>query len=278
MLRRAIRSYDRALNARPLRTKIMTSLSMISAGDVLRQTAFERRREWDGARTARMATFGLTVHPIWAHFWFGYLERWLGTAAAGASGAAVLRLGLQKMVCDQLLSAPLFLGIFAAQQMALRGGGLDDVRRNLRETWLETIKSGWSFWSVAHTINFCFVPLHWRILYMNVASVAIYSWFSGIQAATAGAQRSPLDALYRLLGGAGSGLGRWAEPYFLGAMGAGWLGFVASGLRCRRRVGTGSLIGWSCIGLAGVAALAGALREEEADRTDEADESACAAG
>lgn len=266
LLRRAAQRYDAALNARPIRTKIATSFTMISLGDVLRQTALERApaedqraARWDPQRTARMAAFGLTVHPVWAHHWFNYLERWHGAAPRGASAAAVLRLGVRKMLCDQLLSAPLFLGTMIAMQALLRGGGLDGVRRNLRETWLETIKSGWCFWSVAHTVNFALVPVHWRVLYMNVASIAIYSWFSGIQAATTGAQRTPLDALYRALGGAGGGLGRWAEPYFLSAMGAGWAAFVVAGLRGRGRVGLGRLAGWTAVGGAGLGGLGCAL-------------------
>ena len=107
MARRLVSWYDRHLRTAPIRTKALTSFTILTGADVIRQRFFEAPRIappvhrdgivngtvngstgaavhipracedhpvhaesagwWDSERTARMELFSCSLHPIWVH-------------------------------------------------------------------------------------------------------------------------------------------------------------------------------------------------------------------
>jgi hypothetical protein len=93
MARRLVSWYDGHLRNAPIRTKAVTSFTILTGADLCRQRFFEApprmrcgdsaerapRCEdrvdlapvadtwWDKERTARMALFSCSLHPIWVH-------------------------------------------------------------------------------------------------------------------------------------------------------------------------------------------------------------------
>ena len=54
---------------------------------------------------------------------------------------------------------------------------LQELRRDfmaVQEKLLPTVVTGWKLWPAAHIINFAFVPLRHRILYINLISVCTH--------------------------------------------------------------------------------------------------------
>jgi hypothetical protein len=76
--RQAWKAYERALERRPLATKVATSVVGFALGDVLCQV-FNRPTSgtwhYDVARTARMAAFGGAVGGPIGHYWFNFLDK-----------------------------------------------------------------------------------------------------------------------------------------------------------------------------------------------------------
>lgn len=116
MARRLYKWYDGALRTAPLRTKVATSFTILTSADVIRQAFFENPPPsqrattadsddirggtpaalaapdwWDTDRTARMALFSCTLHPVWIHHWFNFLEHWRPSAALSAPTSVVLK-------------------------------------------------------------------------------------------------------------------------------------------------------------------------------------------
>ena len=120
-LRRAVTWYDGRLKAAPLRTKIFTSFTILTSADILRQAFFEAPSSpaagatctqqqgllwgwWETERTARMAIFSCSLHPVWIHHWFNFLEHWRPSAPLTAPPTTVLRVAMIKTAIDQFAS------------------------------------------------------------------------------------------------------------------------------------------------------------------------------
>ena len=67
---------------------------------------------------------------------------------------------------------PVFVvaGYFTGRTL-LQGQGLDAVRQRLRDSLWETVRTSWIFWPAVNVLNFALVPLEFRVLYANLASV-----------------------------------------------------------------------------------------------------------
>ena len=100
-LRRAVRWYDGCLTASPLRTKIATSVSILSFADVARQfwgEGHDTADTFDTERTMRMAAFGGMIHAPWIHYWFNFIERQLPALPAGSPRGKLAKMAVKKMI------------------------------------------------------------------------------------------------------------------------------------------------------------------------------------
>jgi len=52
----------------------------------------------------------------------------------------------------------------------LEGHGLEAIAEKLRTKWKGTVLAAWKFWPPANVINFAFVKLQYRVLYVNFLS------------------------------------------------------------------------------------------------------------
>eukprot|EP01048_Picozoa_sp_COSAG05_P031511 COSAG05_NODE_11545_length_508_cov_1.078240_1_plen_150_part_10 len=146
-LLRGVAWYDGHLKAAPIRTKIATSVTILTAADVIRQGLELRRsattvqssapllREsppaagapfpgLDYARTARMSLWGCTGHPLTIHYWMMTMERWQGSLALTAAKTSIVKLAAKKVAIDQFTASPVFLGAFLCWSTLLEGKGL----------------------------------------------------------------------------------------------------------------------------------------------------------
>lgn len=246
--RRLVVRYDAALTATPIRTKVATSFSILTGADVVRQLAVERRPTLDAARTARMAAWGATVHPIWIHYWFQCMEAWRPSYAVitAANRGAVARLTLQKVAVDTLSGSPAFIAMFLAIAAALESrGSLAAVREKLRADWLSTACAAWSFWPAAHLVSLSVIPVHWRLLYINVLSLGWGTYLSGVAASTTSTTstttpaRLPVDRAWNTLTGGTHGLAgaRGAHVAILGVTSVAWASLAALYIRTFARTG-----------------------------------------
>ncbi|KAJ5484633.1 Mpv17/PMP22 [Penicillium expansum] len=137
-----LRWYQSKLAKRPILTASITSAFLFSSGDVLAQQAVDRRglQKHDFARTGRMALYGGVVFGPAATTWFGILQRHVvlkGTASTTAARVAV----------DQLFFA------------------------RWKAAFVPAYKANLMVWPFVQGVNFTFIPVELRLLFVNVISL-----------------------------------------------------------------------------------------------------------
>eukprot|EP01048_Picozoa_sp_COSAG05_P004682 COSAG05_NODE_261_length_12717_cov_4.824061_3_plen_314_part_00 len=253
-LRRSIAWYDGHLKASPIRTKVATSVSILTVADVIRQGLELRRGDdsagLDYARTGRMSIWGCTGHPLTIHYWMMMMERWQGSLPLTAPKGQIVKMAARKVAIDQFTASPVFLGAFLCWSTLLEGKGIDGCRQKLRDDWWTMIKFGWSTWFVGHFISFAVVPVHWRVLYINIVSIGFGTVLSQVanlpppgssnDAEGHQAVLTPLDMLYRQVRGPDAMF--WSVEGATVAVGAAWLAAAASIARNRAAIGPVGLV------------------------------------
>lgn len=75
-------------------------------------------------------------------------------------------------------SRPLYdTGYFTVRSI-LEGTGLKGASEKLQTRFLSTLFGAWRFWPMANAVNFWFVPMQFRVLYMNVLSLFWTGWLT----------------------------------------------------------------------------------------------------
>jgi len=156
--------YNALLDAQPLLTKALTSLTGFTVGDVLAQCFIEKDgKPYDIMRTIRMGSFGFLLHGTTGHFFYGFLDSRLpGTAPKTVA---------TKVFIDQTMWNPIFGCMFFGYLNLCEGKSFQDYTNKLKADLKTAVMGSWVVWVPAHTINFAFVPPSQRLLYINTIQI-----------------------------------------------------------------------------------------------------------
>ncbi|TLD28655.1 hypothetical protein PspLS_03540 [Pyricularia sp. CBS 133598] len=155
--------YQARLAARPLLTQSITTAVLFATGDITAQQLVEKRglEKHDFVRTGRMFAYGGIIFGPAATTWFGILQRRVVLKNANATILA-------RVAVDQSLFAPTFVGIFLSSMAILEG---TSPQEKLKSTYFTALTSNYMLWPFVQLVNFKFVPLHHRVLFVNVISI-----------------------------------------------------------------------------------------------------------
>lgn len=106
-----------------------------------------------------LAVFG----PV-ATTWFGILQRHVVLKGAASTTAA-------RVAADQVFFAPIQLTCFLSSMAIMEG--VDPVER-LKTAFVPAYKANLMVWPFVQGVNFTFVPLELRLLFVNVISLGEY--------------------------------------------------------------------------------------------------------
>ncbi|KAG6598128.1 SYM1 protein [Phytophthora cinnamomi] len=177
-------AYDRWLRDSPLLTKGVTSAVLFGIGDRVAQRIERSESAGDNGdpnsddpddrhglhRTARMMLWGGVLFAPVGHAWYNFLER----AVRGKGAAAVAK----KIAADQLVfSPPLSLAFFTYAGCS-EGKPLRDTVDTAVAKLPPTLAVNWTVWPLVHVCTFGFVPLQYRILFINVVNVGWSAFLS----------------------------------------------------------------------------------------------------
>lgn len=167
--------YQARLAARPLLTQSITTSILFATGDSIAQQAVEKRglANHDLARTGRMALYGGVIFGPAATTWYKILQRNVNLRTNGATIAA-------RVAADQLLFAPTFIGVFLSSMAVLEGGSPSD---KLAKSYVPALTANYMIWPLVQAVNFRFVPLHHRVLFVNVISIGWNCYLSFLNSA-----------------------------------------------------------------------------------------------
>lgn len=156
--------YLKQLQEKPLRTKALTSAAIASLSDIIAQTLI-LRSSYNWKRTACMALLGGLWNGPSTHFWQKLMERLF----PGKSDPATV---LRKTCIDQLTFGPLCTIVFMGYtSLVLDGRGWAGTKQRLAADYWGNQRNGWRLWPVASLLSYQFVPLQFRVLFLNSVSL-----------------------------------------------------------------------------------------------------------
>ncbi|ERM98257.1 protein sym-1 [Amborella trichopoda] len=155
--------YLMLLEKYPVYTKALTSALLTLIGDLVCQLLIEKVSVLDSKRTFLFTLLGLVLVGPTLHFWYLKLSNLV--TQPGGSGA------LLRLLLDQFLFSPLFIGFFMSTIVTLEGRPSEVVPR-LRQEWFSTILANWQLWIPFQFLNFLYVPQQFQVLAANFIALA----------------------------------------------------------------------------------------------------------
>ncbi|XP_060204317.1 protein sym-1 [Lycium barbarum] len=150
--------YLSLLEKYPVWTKAVTSALLTLCGDLICQLWIDQVASVDVKRTFLITFLGLVLVGPTLHFWYLYLSKLV--TSPGLSGT------LMRLVIDQFLFAPIFVGVFLSSLVTLEGRS-SQVIPKLQQEWFSSVLANWQLWIPFQFINFRFVPQQFQVLAAN---------------------------------------------------------------------------------------------------------------
>ncbi|GLT88000.1 hypothetical protein SLE2022_060460 [Rubroshorea leprosula] len=142
----------------PVLTKAITSALLTLIGDLICQLAIDQVPSLDVKRTFLFTLLGMVLVGPTLHFWYLYLSKLV--TLPGASGAFL------RLVLDQFIFSPIFIGVFLATLMTLEGKP-EQVVPKLEQEWFSAVLANWQLWIPFQFLNFRYVPQQFQVLAAN---------------------------------------------------------------------------------------------------------------
>ncbi|KAI5071020.1 hypothetical protein GOP47_0013271 [Adiantum capillus-veneris] len=161
--------YLLLLNKHPVTTKGITSALLTLFGDLVCQLMIEKSETIDFTRLGIFTLLGLLLVGPTLHFWYLILSKWL-------PGPGTLR-AVARLILDQFLFSPIFIGVFISALMTLEGHSHDIVPK-LKQDWLNVVFANWKIWIPFQFFNFLLVPQQLQVLAANVIALAWNTYLS----------------------------------------------------------------------------------------------------
>jgi len=207
-------AYCRELELRPLVTKVWSTALVSGLGNAICQNIERRQAESEGREPKpldleRLLVYslmgGLYVGPV-LHFWF-FIPEWL-IRQPGVKGLPKVGKTIASVGIDQTVLAPIMNGVayyaykligvgVAGARGVLRGdsdaktalslrsvsqGVTDAVNETtelLKTEYVPMMKMQYTIWPLAAVINYSFVPVDLRVLFVSAMSVIWSAYLSG---------------------------------------------------------------------------------------------------
>lgn len=113
---------------------------------------------FDWHRLLRMTIVGTLYGPL-HHYYYGWVDRILPKS----DGKSVFN----KIMLDQFVASPLFIVSYFYSAGILEGGSIKDCNNELKFKFFTIYKADWIVWPPCQFINFYYLPLQYRVLYIN---------------------------------------------------------------------------------------------------------------
>lgn len=166
-----LKLYRKLLHTRPLITNVLTTATFMTTGDITSQLILQDKEKYDLDQTKRFAIAGLIYVGPLARGCIVLVERLFGPTKS-------LLLLSKKVLFDQLLSAPIFLAGNITTLTYLKSQSFDEVQKEIRQSYFNLLKLGYSFWPFVQLLNFYFIPVAYRVVFGSGAALIYNVLFS----------------------------------------------------------------------------------------------------
>lgn len=161
--------YLLLLNNHPVTTKAITSALLNLFGDLVCQLMIEKSETVDLKRIGIFTLLGLVLVGPTLHFWYLTLSKLV-------PGPGIAKTGV-RLVLDQFLFSPIFIGAFFSALLTLEGHTSSIVPK-LRQDWPSAVVANWKIWIPFQFLNFLLVPQQLQVLAANVISLGWNTYLS----------------------------------------------------------------------------------------------------
>ncbi|OWF35546.1 mpv17-like protein 2 [Mizuhopecten yessoensis] len=167
-------------------TNTLATGGLLALGDCITQTmekAYARRESGDldkkvpmtnhnWGRTGRMFTIGVMVGPF-NHLWYTkIIDKIVKTG--GVQGT------VKRILADQAFAGPFFCFSFFFGMGMLEGRGVDGALQEVKDKFLTVYVIDWFVWPPAQFINFYYLPVKLRVVYVSFLTLiwnTFLSWY-----------------------------------------------------------------------------------------------------
>eukprot|EP00007_Cunea_sp_BSH-02190019_P009376 CAMPEP_0174231956 /NCGR_PEP_ID=MMETSP0417-20130205/2350_1 /TAXON_ID=242541 /ORGANISM="Mayorella sp, Strain BSH-02190019" /LENGTH=202 /DNA_ID=CAMNT_0015309927 /DNA_START=116 /DNA_END=724 /DNA_ORIENTATION=+ len=167
--------YGRVLLHSPVLVKGASAGIIMGTADVIRQRI--EKRPWEWQSTAVNALYGAFCVAPFAHYWFLLMERTLPVRMQATFRERLLRT-LPKVTVDYCFVGSLMISGFFTTRGLYAGDTLPQIGERLRNNFPAVWKVGLFVWPAAQVINLCFVPLPFRVLFLNLIGLCWNTFLS----------------------------------------------------------------------------------------------------
>ncbi|ANB15842.1 Sym1p [Sugiyamaella lignohabitans] len=187
------RWYNHQLAVRPVLTNSLSATVLFGVGDIIAQTTSTedhspKRRTLENnethsrsllsttgidlRRTSRACIFGgLFFAPIVSKWWYPFLN---GIKGQNSTVTTLKRVALDQMVFAPFISVPMYFTCIGI----LEGKNFEQLSASLHRNYLPTLMANWSVWPAFQYANFMFIPHEYRLLAVNLVSIAWNTFLS----------------------------------------------------------------------------------------------------
>lgn len=147
-----------------LYVNVLTTGGLLAAGDVVTQQIEmamdkDRTQKFNPKRTERMFLIGLCLGPF-GHLWYTKFVEKLVPGAPSTTTA------LKKILADQIIAGPFFCSAFFFGMGLLEGRGMSGAVAEVKDKFLTVYLIDWCLWPPAQFINFRYLPVEYRVIYV----------------------------------------------------------------------------------------------------------------
>mmetsp|Transcript_58827 Transcript_58827/g.97331 ORF Transcript_58827/g.97331 Transcript_58827/m.97331 type:complete len:198 (-) Transcript_58827:30-623(-) len=134
-------------------------------GSILSQLVFAKKNQrWDVSNMMSMASFSLLWYAPPAFYWYPLLESWY----PGTENTSFI---VYKLLLDQLLFSLYVLSSFWFHSTFVSTLNLQQSIAAVSNNLFASLLSNWCYWPFVQIINIMYVPVEYKILVLNIASI-----------------------------------------------------------------------------------------------------------
>ncbi|KAG5452155.1 Mpv17-like protein [Clonorchis sinensis] len=181
----AWRSYVYLLKRKPLIAHSLSTGILMTSADALSQKMVEKNKRLDFYRNKNFLLVGTFYLGPCLSVWYRFIAKFF-------TGHPTVKVA--KLVCaDQLIfTPPLLFGVLSLLTL-LRHRSVDMWKRQISENYGNVLLMNYKIWPFAQVVNFVFIPLPFRVLFINTIAVfwniyVAYTTQRSVAISTAGEQ------------------------------------------------------------------------------------------
>ncbi|WLF78140.1 Protein required for ethanol metabolism [Lodderomyces elongisporus] len=161
---------------------------LLGAGDCLAQNLFPQlpNQPYDYIRTLRAVFYGGVIFAPIGDKWYKILNTriaWRGNGALGRSGklsektlSTLLRVAVDQLFFAPIIGIPLYYSTMTVLEN--KQPYWDNIMDKFYTSYWPTLRSNWLVWPVFQWFNFYLIPVHFRLLAVNLISIGWNTYLS----------------------------------------------------------------------------------------------------